>query len=322
MEQYKETEDWDKYLKGIDYKTRINLFEEVNKAERFYSGDQWNGVISNGLPQPIFNVLRRIIQYKTSSLMSSPLKMNFTPKGISDDTQDINEQKLLQASELLTKYSETMWDRVDMNALNEEGLKDASLTGDMITYWYFNPSIDVGNGVMGDVVGELIDNVNYFAGNVNDPRINDENGAVQPYIILSFRNLIDDVKKEAKANGLAQEDIDKIVGDKDNLKQSGDRSRIELDDNSKCLCLLKMWQDPKTNTIFARKSTKYLVYSKGGDNGFDTGLRRYPVALMNYEKRKNSVHGISEAYGIIPNQIFINKMFAMALKFQYKKYIL
>lgn len=46
----------------------------------------------------------------------------------------------------------------------------------------------------------------------------------------------------------------------------------------------------------------------------DTGLSRYPVAWGNWEKQKNQYHGRALVTGIIPNQIFINTMFAMVMR--------
>jgi hypothetical protein len=45
----------------------------------------------------------------------------------------------------------------------------------------------------------------------------------------------------------------------------------------------------------------------------DTGLSRYPVAWGNWEKQKNQYHGRALATGLLPNQIFINRMFAMVM---------
>jgi hypothetical protein len=45
----------------------------------------------------------------------------------------------------------------------------------------------------------------------------------------------------------------------------------------------------------------------------DTGLSRYPIAWGNWEKQKNQYHGRAVATGLLPNQIFINRMFAMVM---------
>ena len=46
----------------------------------------------------------------------------------------------------------------------------------------------------------------------------------------------------------------------------------------------------------------------------DTGLSHYPIAWGNWEKQKNQYHGRALVTGIIPNQIFINSMFAMVMR--------
>lgn len=46
----------------------------------------------------------------------------------------------------------------------------------------------------------------------------------------------------------------------------------------------------------------------------DTGLSRYPIAWGNWEHQKNQYHGRAIVTGLIPNQIFINSMFAMVMR--------
>ncbi len=46
----------------------------------------------------------------------------------------------------------------------------------------------------------------------------------------------------------------------------------------------------------------------------DTGLEHYPIAWGNWEKQKNQYHGRALVTGVIPNQIFINTMFAMVMR--------
>ena len=41
----------------------------------------------------------------------------------------------------------------------------------------------------------------------------------------------------------------------------------------------------------------------------------YPIAYMNWEVQKNCYHGQSPITGLIPNQIFVNKLFAMCMVF-------
>ena len=56
----KQTNEWTQYEQGKDYNTRVGWYETIDLNERMYAGDQWNGVVSNGLPQPVFNIFRLI----------------------------------------------------------------------------------------------------------------------------------------------------------------------------------------------------------------------------------------------------------------------
>ncbi len=49
----------------------------------------------------------------------------------------------------------------------------------------------------------------------------------------------------------------------------------------------------------------------------DTGYRLYPVSYMSFEKIKNSCHGQALLTGLIPNQIAVNKLWAMAIHHQH-----
>lgn len=63
-------------------------------------------------------------------------------------------------------------------------------------------------------------------------------------------------------------------------------------------------------TVYATKATKSCnIFSN-----VDTGLSLYPVAWGNWEHQKNQYHGRALVTGIIPNQIFINSMFAMVMR--------
>ncbi|MDD6159617.1 MAG: hypothetical protein PUB51_00600 [Oscillospiraceae bacterium] len=63
-------------------------------------------------------------------------------------------------------------------------------------------------------------------------------------------------------------------------------------------------------TVHVTKATRDAVIYED----IDTGLSRYPIAWGNWEKQKNQYHGRALVTGIVPNQIFINSMFATAMR--------
>jgi len=67
--------------------------------------------------------------------------------------------------------------------------------------------------------------------------------------------------------------------------------------------------DYKT-TVWVSKHTKYVDIFEP----VDTGLSYYPIAWGNWQQQKNCYHGRALVTEIIPNQIYINSMFALVMR--------
>jgi len=65
-------------------------------------------------------------------------------------------------------------------------------------------------------------------------------------------------------------------------------------------------------TIHVSKHTKTVTIF----DDVDTGLSYYPIAWGNWERQKNQYHGRALVTEIIPNQIYINSMFALVMRHQ------
>ena len=63
-------------------------------------------------------------------------------------------------------------------------------------------------------------------------------------------------------------------------------------------------------TVHVTKATRTAIIYED----VDTGMALYPIAWGNWEKQKNQYHGRALVTGLLPNQIFINSMFATAMR--------
>ena len=63
-------------------------------------------------------------------------------------------------------------------------------------------------------------------------------------------------------------------------------------------------------TVYATKATRTGIIFEN----VDTGLSLYPISWGNWERQKNQYHGRALVTGLIPNQVFINSMFATAMR--------
>lgn len=64
------TKAWQQYEAGCNYKRRIGLYETVRINERYLRGDQWRDSGTESLPRPVFNILRRIIDFMICTVFS------------------------------------------------------------------------------------------------------------------------------------------------------------------------------------------------------------------------------------------------------------
>jgi len=303
------TQAWQEYETGKNYNIKLNIYKDTDRNERFYAGDQWNGLNAPGMPTPVFNIFKRVINYFIAAIMQQPAKLIYTPMLANEEGTEENETEMNEAAELITSYSQTLWERMKMNTKTRQLLLDAALSGDMSAYLFWNPDIETAQDLRGDIDIELLDGVNIYFGNPNQQEIEK-----QPYIIISFREMTCDLQKEAKANGVSKDDIDKITADLDYDYTAGDRGKVELDNgsnsrNGKTTALLKLWKEE--GKVKAIKATKYVNVRPE----WDVKLTKYPAALNNWDKRKNSYHGQALGTGIISNQIYINQQFALIMIF-------
>ncbi len=296
------TEDFRLFEAGRDYNRKIGLYENVSRNERFYRGDQWHGVNAGDLPTPVFNLFRRVINYFSATLMNQNIRLKFSADGIEALYSEEDRRILTEACELVSGYANYRFDREKMTTLLSDAILDAALTGDAVAYVYWDPARRTSQGYTGDFVTELFDNTNVFFGDVNTPKVED-----QPYILLSGRELVSVLREEAAECGASREDLERITPDEDTAWGAGDYAEKELA-GTKATYVIKLYK--KDGTVRYRKSTQGAVICPERD----TGLTHYPVALMNWDRVKNSYHGQAVATGLCENQLYINKAFAMVMK--------
>ena len=305
-----QTKDWDLYEAGVRYNQAMygddkNYYDVIDTNIAFANGDQWRNVQADGLPKPVFNIIKRVKQFKIASLKADNITISMEPMEYRPQTNDLIMQQKVNNTDLANAEIKNVLENINFDAISRELLEDGFDTGDWCLHWYFDmdeqPFKQTNPDVKGIVVAEIIDSTNVLFGNPNTPKVEK-----QPYIILVGRDLVKNLKEEAKKNGKKD---DAIKPDSDTDYQMGDNGKVEneAEGYEKALYIIKYYKE--NGKIYANKSVKgQYIYEKK-----DTKLSRYPVAFKNWDKVKGSYHGRAETTGIIPNQIAINKMFAMVI---------
>ncbi len=295
---------WLQYEAGKEYKRRIGLYATLRENERFYRGDQWYAVPSGKLPRPIFNVVRRVVDYLTCSVTPESVKISYLNERLPYCSEGDGESAR-RISDILNANARYRWERDKMTPKLYELTTNAAISGDGVLYTYWRAD-DVGDGVYeGDIATEVIDSVNLFVADVNKRDIQS-----QEYVILCGRASVASLKREAKSNGATALELSKIVSDDaDEGEHGGDYSSFELsgEDEEKATYLIKFWRED--GKVCFEKSTRNCVIARA-----KTPCTLYPVAYFNWFPTKNSFHGTSVVSGMVPNQKYINRAYAMVMK--------
>lgn len=305
------TKDWQLYEAGKKYNNSVkpNYYDTVDANLAFFEGDQWRNLEAENMPKPVFNIIKRVGTFFVSSLTTSKTKLHFEPLLNADNGED----EELSPSDFANAAVSNLFEKMKMDFRIKDALFDGVKTGDYCAHFYFDMNkqpYGAQSGIKGEICMELVDGTNVFFGNANNPNVES-----QPYIIISGRDMVQNLKEEAKRYKQNEDEVDSIHSDKDYNEQAGDSGKIEMetdiegDEYGKALYIIVYRKDKKTGTIKATKSVENAYIYQD----INTELSHYPIAWGNWEKQKNQYHGRALCTGLLPNQIFINRMFAMVM---------
>ena len=291
-------EIWKRFEKCYGFNNQINLYDQVKVNEDFYIGNQWEGVEANGLPTPTYNMFKRVINFQVSTITSDNLTLRALPM---PSTSKQTMKVLEQVCEIVSNQFAAIVKRNRIVAMNREFLRNAAVTGDGCMHFYFDPTIENGQDVKGEIVAEIIDNLRVHFGNPNCRDVQR-----QPYIIISRRELVEDVRykaEEYKEEGLCNlDDIDSIEADDEKFQNKYDSYT-----DDKVTVLTYYFRNRDTGTIWCIETTQKGIIREA----YDTGYTLYALVWLNWDYIRDCYHGQAMVTGLLANQKFINKMFAL-----------
>lgn len=293
---------WQEFTRAQNFNNAIELYETVEQNEDFYIGNQWRGVNAPNLDHPVMNMLCRVVKFFISSVMSDDIGISVT---------DFDESSAMKpVLDMLGVQFDQIMEGCGFKRKAREVIRNSAVDGDGCMHFYFDPEDDMQGAAgtaeafrltptPGHIEAEIIENTNVHFGN---PQSGDVQR--QPYILLNFRRLVEEVRRTARENG---GDADAIQPDEDTYKHG------DAPEEGKVTVVRRYWKEKGRN---GRKTVWFCEMTAGAvvRGPTDTGYSRYPIAFMPWEKVKNQYHGQAAITGMIPNQIFVNKLFAMAMQ--------
>ncbi len=284
---------WQDYQRGIDHLAKNNLFGRCDESFRFFNGDQWHGLKTGGERPPAYNIIRPIVEYKQAIVAQNGMSMHYSTMNFGEKYQES-----MRVCEKLNNHAFKTWERLKLDKVSWELISDACIAGDSFVYFYQDED---------KIELDPIDTTNIFLADEQEQDIQR-----QRYILIAQRLFTENVKEQARVNGIAEDELSAIMPDDETAYQMGDKAKQEVanadEDGGKCISILKLWKED--GTVHISRSVKNLVYQP--DTAID-GMTLYPIAQYTWNREKGSARGVGEVYDKIPNQIEINKALARLL---------
>ena len=284
IEQIQETPIWALYEKGRNYHRQTGIFVDTDKNYKFYNGDQWSGAKLGDVEPVQKNFIKPIVKYKISVIHDNLYAINYSSLNFENREFYKSSQKYC---EMLNRYAARVWEKDKMDFKGRRVTKDSAINDEGIIYVNFDVETM-------QPVNEIVKKNDIYYGNENDDDIQS-----QPYILIRKRMPVSNAIELALAEGLSEEKTAFIIGDSDNFEESGEASKLELD--NMVTLIYKMYK--KGGTVHFAIATRWVTISED----VDTGLSLYPIAHFNWEEKEGSARGEGEVRFLIPNQIEVNR---------------
>ena len=281
---------WNEYIQSVQYKENLELFDRVERNETFYIGEQWKGLENvTDLDKPVVNFLGRVVGYFVSTITSDRIGVNCklfnTPK--SDATEKIIkiiEAQIEQAIEVC-----------ELNSRAKDFVRYCAVDGDIGAHIYMDADAPSGQDAQGLVAVEQISNLDVCFGNRQEANVEK-----QPWIIIASRMRVCELKEKLK--GQEQTVTADSAPYESDIAQKDDSERVTV--------LTKYFK--RDGIVWRYQCTESAEITAETNMGY----KRYPFAWWPWEPIKDSYHGQAAITTLIPNQIAVNKAYAMAWKQQ------
>ena len=284
IEELEKTDIWQLYEKGRNYNQSLNLYNDTDKNYRMYNGNQWYGLKISGIEPIQLNIIKPIVRYKVGIINNNLYQPVYSAENI--ENNDFKEVAV-KTCELLNKLASRVWEKDNMDYKTRSMSKHSAINDECPVYVTYDKETNL-------PINEILSKNDVYYGNENDDNIQN-----QPYILIKQRKPVINLIEMARLEGVSDEKIQYIKGDKDTTEEAGDHAKEELDDM--CTLITKLYK--KNGNVYFSQATQYCVIKEDRN----TGLELYPLTHMLWEEKEGYARGEGEVRYLIFNQIEINK---------------
>lgn len=282
--EIKETSIWTLFDKATMYAKKHGYYTTVDRNNNFYNGDQWEGLLVEGIEPVQYNFIKPIVNYKVNRITKNQRAINYSANNV-EGTEFRAEAK--KVCDLFNQRAARVWEKDQMDSKSKKIIRQAAINGEVILYVVYDEEDK-------NPKNEILNMLDVYYGNENEPDIQN-----QPYILVKQRMSVLQAKETAEYYGVKKKDLVHIIGDEDNIEEAGQDAKDEVDN---MVTIITKFYKSK-GTVWFSKATKYVDITKDKD----MGISLYPLAKMLWNEREGSARGEGEVRTLIPNQIETNK---------------
>ena len=282
--EIKETSIWTLYDKATMYAKKHGYYTTVDRNNNFYNGDQWEGLLVEGIEPVQYNFIRPIVNYKVNRITKNQRAINYSANNVEGTEFRAVTKKVC---DLFNQRAARVWEKDQMDSKAKKIIRQAAINGEVIAYIVYDEEDK-------NPKNEILNMLDVYYGNENDSDIQN-----QPYILVKQRMSVLQAKEVAEYYGVKKKDLVHIIGDEDNIEEAGEDAKDEVDN---MVTIITKFYKSK-GTVWFSKATKYVEITKDKD----MGISLYPLAKMLWSEREGSARGEGEVRTLIANQIETNK---------------
>lgn len=283
LKELKETEVWQLYQKGKSYLYMMNVYSDTDKNHRMYNGNQWEGLKIKSIEPVQLNFIKPIVKYKVAVINQNLWGIVYNPDNFEEDFRDTASQ----LCKLLNQKAANIWEKDRMDMKVRKISKESAINDEAPMYLRYETDKDM-------PISEIISKNDIYYGDENNSEIQS-----QPYILIRQRKSVIEARRIAENEGVAKEELEKIIGDNQTWEEAGEQAKYEV--NDKVTIITKFYKN--NGRVYYTMSTRYLDIIKDKNSG----LTRYPIVHMLWEDKAGSARGEGEVRNLIPNQLEVNK---------------
>ena len=282
--EIRETNIWTMYNKHIDFLRTRGYFTDVDRCNNFYNGDQWEGIILDGVSPITFNFIRPIVNYKVNKVTKSLRAINYSADNVEGTEFRAKAKKVC---DLFNQRAARVWEKDQMDTKCKKIVRQAAINSESILYTSFDEEDN-------NPTNEILNKLDVMYGNEQESDIQ-----LQPYILAKKRMSVLEAQELAEKYGVSKQKIGYIKGDDETEDEAGTDAKDEVD--NMVTILTKFYR--KDGTIHYDMSSRYVDICEEQD----MGTTLYPFSHMLWMDKQGNARGEGEVRTLIPNQIETNK---------------